>query len=563
MTVVHWKGGGTMVARHSSRLRHSSELGSRLPVLALIVGIILAVGVLVYLALPKVHIARTGPGITDVSLGGLYPRVRAARMQVGGRSIPLVYREGALVPQFRLTPNASGRVNFTVTGPGFLGFLPWDSRKIELSATTPERPQLLRQIIHRPLGPGLTVAFRQAVDRVQYQVPGGRVHRVLLSSPVHSVYLPLAAAGPGSNGVVTVWAQSRTWEHAGSELSVRWVSIPYITVQEAAATVSPTGQLTMQFSQAIKTPHMSNWVVAPSDPGHWTQLSATKFSFTPTQPGGYGPGALVQVTIPGGAKGPQAQNGSVLQANAVLRWTTPAGSLLRLQQLLAQEGYLPVSWTSANPVSQPSLSYENSTIYNPPQGQFHWLFPNLPSQLSAQWFPGQMSQVTKGAIMQFEAVNGLPVDGIAGPEVWNTLIQDRLSGKTNPQPYSYISVTENQPETLELWVGNKLTLTTKTNTGIPATPTYLGTFPVYERLKFQVMRGKNPNGVPYADNVYWIDYFKGGDAVHGFVRASYGFPQSLGCVEVPPAVAKTIFDSVNYGTLVTVNPVGVSPAPAH
>jgi hypothetical protein len=33
--------------------------------------------------------------------------------------------------------------------------------------------------------------------------------------------------------------------------------------------------------------------------------------------------------------------------------------------------------------------------------------------------------------------------------------------------------------------------------------------------------------------VYWINYFNGGDAVHGFVRASYGFPQSLGCVELP------------------------------
>nr|WP_275107397.1 L,D-transpeptidase family protein [Sulfobacillus harzensis] len=172
-----------------------------------------------------------------------------------------------------------------------------------------------------------------------------------------------------------------------------------------------------------------------------------------------------------------------------------------------------------------------------------------------------MSVVTKGAIMQFERANNLPVDGIAGPEVWKALFADQLQNKVSPWPYTYISVTESQPETLELWSNNQLVMKTLANTGIPATPTYLGTFPVYERLKFQIMRGKNPNGVPYADPVYWINYFKGGDAVHGFVRASYGFPQSLGCVEVPPSVAQKIYAQVHYGTLVTVNPVGVPPAP--
>ena len=163
--------------------------------------------------------------------------------------------------------------------------------------------------------------------------------------------------------------------------------------------------------------------------------------------------------------------------------------------------------------------------------------------------------------MQFERANGLPVDGIAGPDVWKALLRDRLANRVSPWPYTYISVTESHPETLELWVNNQLVMTTLTNTGIPATPTYLGTFPIYERLTFQIMRGKNPNGTRYADPVYWINYFKGGDAVHGFVRASYGFPQSLGCVEVPPSTAQKIYRQVHYGTLVTVNPVGVPPAP--
>lgn len=34
-----------------------------------------------------------------------------------------------------------------------------------------------------------------------------------------------------------------------------------------------------------------------------------------------------------------------------------------------------------------------------------------------------------------------------------------------------------------------------------------------------------------------INYFDKSQAVHGFLRVSYGFPQGLGCVEVPIPIA--------------------------
>jgi hypothetical protein len=67
------------------------------------------------------------------------------------------------------------------------------------------------------------------------------------------------------------------------------------------------------------------------------------------------------------------------------------------------------------------------------------------------------------------------------------------------------------------------------------------------------MTGTNPNGTKYNDpGVPWVNYFNGGDAVHGFIRSSYGFPQSLGCVEAPVSTAAQIFPFVQVGTLVTV-----------
>jgi len=40
--------------------------------------------------------------------------------------------------------------------------------------------------------------------------------------------------------------------------------------------------------------------------------------------------------------------------------------------------------------------------------------------------------------------------------------------------------------------------------------------------------------------------------VHGFYRYSYGWYQSLGCVELPPDTAQRIWPYLTYGTLVTV-----------
>ena len=49
-----------------------------------------------------------------------------------------------------------------------------------------------------------------------------------------------------------------------------------------------------------------------------------------------------------------------------------------------------------------------------------------------------------------------------------------------------------------------------------------------------------------------VSYFNGGDALHGFIRASYGFPQSLGCVEMPYSEAAQVYPYTPIGTLVDV-----------
>ena len=122
-------------------------------------------------------------------------------------------------------------------------------------------------------------------------------------------------------------------------------------------------------------------------------------------------------------------------------------------------------------------------------------------------------------------------------------------------PYDYFLVTETLPETLYLWSNGQVILQTPVNSGVSGAATALGTWPVYLRFTSATMSGVNPDGTHYKDpGVPWVSYFNGSDAVHGFVRSGYGYPQSVGCVEVPidNGAAATIYPTDPYGTLVTV-----------
>jgi hypothetical protein len=214
--------------------------------------------------------------------------------------------------------------------------------------------------------------------------------------------------------------------------------------------------------------------------------------------------------------------------------TAPASSVLGQQELLAILGYLPLQWTPAG---------------------FVWRWPAMEFDLSRLWAPGQDTVVLRGAIMAFEAHVGLPLGGtITAPEVaaLEAAAADPTAG-ANPDGYSYAVANENLPETLTVWHDGVVIDVSLANTGGSGVPTQQGTFPVYSRLRSQIMTGTDPDGTPYADPVQWVAYFNGGDAVHYIARASYGFPQSLGCVELPYGAAAFVWPSLTYGTLVTVN----------
>jgi lipoprotein-anchoring transpeptidase ErfK/SrfK len=163
--------------------------------------------------------------------------------------------------------------------------------------------------------------------------------------------------------------------------------------------------------------------------------------------------------------------------------------------------------------------------------------------------------MTQGAVMAFQDAHDLTVDGIAGPAVWRALLRDAVAARRSTSGYSYVLVHRGVPQRLELWHDGVVLIQTAVNTGVPGAPTELGTYPVFLRLRVQTMRGVNPDGSHYADpGIRWISYFHGGEGIHGFDRASYGTPQSVGCVELPVAMAARVWPHTPIGTLVTVAP---------
>jgi len=362
----------------------------------------------------------------------------------------------------------------------------------------------------------------------------------------------VAFASPGGHADPVSAAQAAAVRQDGPAVALQVLSV---TPAAGAKGVNGAAPIRVQFSAplAANTPMPA---LSPRIAGSW-QVEGDTAVFTPTI--GYFQNRKVTLKIPGGANGmisvdgASAGSGGLLAANVTESFTTASFSTLRLQQLLSQLGYLPLTWTpTAKTVNSPgNANAELSAAYQPPAGTFSWT-GGYPSTLTEQWQAGAGNILDVGAIRAFESVTGLTMDGIAGRTVWSDLLSAVAKGTDNPNGYTYALASQDSPETLTIWHNGGVVLRSLANTGIAASPTVDGTFPVYLKFYFSYMKGTNPDGTKYDDPVYYANYFNGGDAVHQFARYSYGWYQSLGCVELPWDAAETAYSYLSYGSLVTV-----------
>jgi peptidoglycan hydrolase-like protein with peptidoglycan-binding domain len=223
-----------------------------------------------------------------------------------------------------------------------------------------------------------------------------------------------------------------------------------------------------------------------------------------------------------------------------------------LQQALARLGYMGAAFHPRYDVHiapGPETRREAAEhAFHPPRGA---LVPD-PSEAPAI-ATGQLDETTKGALTVYQSDRGLEATGAPNYATWASLLASETAYRRDPHPYTWVTVTESSPETLDVHVGDRVVFSTPANTGVPGAETAQGIFPIFSRLTSTTMTGEDVDGTKYkVEDVPWVNYFNGGDAVHGYERGSYGFPQSNGCVELPIAAAHTVYGMLALGDIVDV-----------
>jgi peptidoglycan hydrolase-like protein with peptidoglycan-binding domain len=376
--------------------------------------------------------------------------------------------------------------------------------------------------------------------------------------------VPAATNGQGAWGGNATTGPGASRKPAASAQRIAPLHVLSVTPAGGSHGANGAAPIKVTFNQAL-APNTPLPVLSPNVQGSWT-VSGDSITFQPHA--GFQSGTHVTLTIPGGENGMQAAGlataGTTATAQAdegllastdTVSFTTGSFSTLRLQELLVQLGYLPLTFDPASPAApgtaDADANAQLSAAYDPPAGSFTFK-PGYPSQLTSQWVTGKSNILDTGAIMAFQSDNGLAMDGVAGPQVWSHLFTALAEGKTNPNGYTYSLADQHSPETLRVWHNGKLIETTPVNTGVPGAGTADGTFPVFSRFQVTQMRGTDVDGTKYNDTVHWVSYFNGGDALHYYPRPGYGYYQSNGCVEMQLSPAEYIWKYTTYGSLVTV-----------
>jgi lipoprotein-anchoring transpeptidase ErfK/SrfK/peptidoglycan hydrolase-like protein with peptidoglycan-binding domain len=508
-------------------------------------------------ALSGASIEEDGSSLGKVStdtFGGSVESVTATAVK-SGADVPVKMQGDRIVPTGKLHPGEEVAVEVKVKRPSAVGWLAGSEKTLTAKVVTPVANLEARWLSVKE-GKNPRLEFSRPVSQIVYGQEGEMKHR-RFDQPRSSISL---GEQPAAGQVQVSWA-AMPWEHPGKTKTVTWfpaTGTPTIAATPiAGSTISASTPIEITFSKPVKKILGSEKPkLSPEVDGKWSQPNPHTLRFVPS---GFGVplAADLKVELPEEMEIVQA-DGSTKNSSEV-EWEVPAGSEARLQQMLAELGYLPYKFTGEVVDKTPEAQVAAATTETP-KGHFTPRWGNTPSGLKELW-QGEKEILIEGALMSYQERNGLEVDGVAGPEVWEAIMKSVIAGDTKPEKgaangYTYVWVNESEPETVNVWHNGKMIVSeAPANTGIAGAETETGTFPVFLRYEETTMSGKNPDGTPYSDpGIMWVSYFNGGDALHAFDRPSYGSPQSLGCVEMPLEEAGEIWPYTPLGTPVTVNP---------
>ena len=317
------------------------------------------------------------------------------------RSVPVELRGDQIWPKRLIPAHELLQIDVVIKRPGWVGWLAGNTQHLHLTLMTPSASLRQHYVTLKP-GQPLLLRFKQPVRVIAVANAAGHLDRRILAKPFSEIRLHShrrrghrhdrrADAHLGDAQPPTVVS----WFPAGASATALATPAP-------GSQILPNTPITLTFNKPITKALGSNRPpVSPTTPGTWQTKNNHTIVFQP-QDYGYGLGAKVSVALPSGVRlvGGQ-QNGS----SSTGTWIVPAGSTLRLQQLLAQLGYLPFSFKGAHvalDAAGPGGSGDQAAV-----GQARLEIPEHPGRADgACGRPGIAGTMTKGAIMAFQNDHG-------------------------------------------------------------------------------------------------------------------------------------------------------------
>lgn len=350
-----------------------------------VVGGLAVLGIVLF-GRPAVALGRSPTALASVDVGGLGAQVTSVRAVAHGTAVPVTIRDGGVWPLRRLPPGKRVALIVQVAAPGWLQWLVGSSVAMHTQVSTPfPAPTTAVGLVTSERQ--LRVRFDVPVTEVRYREAGGPAHTIHLASATALVAIPVPLSGYA--GTVALAAAADPWERTASRSqTVAWFVPPVrgrpaavVSPAPGATGTSADSALTITFSEPVAEVLGGRWpTLSPSAPGRWSEPTAYTVRFTPRGMG-FGPDTTVVVGFEREVS--LVTSPTTLVTGSSYRFTEGPGSILRLQQLLAQIGYLPVTFTPAAGTAEPStLAAEEATVDRSLPGSFHWRWSGLPSALT-------------------------------------------------------------------------------------------------------------------------------------------------------------------------------------
>ena len=228
-----------------------------------------------------------------------------------------------------------------VRAPGWLGWAVGSTRVEHLQIRTPASPVTQRWVSVQPGAPP-RVNFDHPVAVVAYGRAGSPLQREVLPEPQRSV----ALGSQPLTGTIEVAGAARPWEKLAAPQHVTLFPAAATSVVIASpapgAEILPTTGIRLEFSSPLAKALGNSLPPQPAGvAGHWSEPTSHTLQFVPAS-GGVALGSTLTVQLPRSVA-VLSSDGKVGPATQTLSWQVPLGSTLRLQQLLAQPGYLPLN----------------------------------------------------------------------------------------------------------------------------------------------------------------------------------------------------------------------------